>query len=104
MTRWICAAHIATVVTLRERLSAYEEGLFRENTRTRLMGWLIGDDGSDLFVGTARTRGFAPDSSLEIAESSGKVVLREDFPHYLATMCLHRALSNVHLVTGLFVQ
>ena len=36
---------------------AYEEGLFRENTRTRLMGWLIGDDGSDLFVGTARTRG-----------------------------------------------
>jgi hypothetical protein len=37
---------------------AYQEGLCRVRARTRITGWLIGDNGSDIFVGTARTKGF----------------------------------------------
>jgi hypothetical protein len=37
---------------------AYEEGLYRVNTRTRLSGVFIGSGGPDMVVGRARTKGF----------------------------------------------
>ena len=37
---------------------AYQEGLYRVDTRTRLTGVLIGSDGPDMVVGKARTKGF----------------------------------------------
>ena len=37
---------------------AYQEGLYRVNTRTRIAGFLIGGDGPGIFVGTGRTKGF----------------------------------------------
>jgi hypothetical protein len=36
---------------------AYEEGLLRVNTRTRILGFLIGGDGPDAFRGRATTKG-----------------------------------------------
>jgi hypothetical protein len=37
---------------------AYQEGLYRVNTRTRIIGLLMGSDGPGIFAGKARTRGF----------------------------------------------
>ena len=37
---------------------AYQEGLFRVNTRTRIIGLLVGGDGPGVLAGNARTRGF----------------------------------------------
>jgi hypothetical protein len=37
---------------------AYQEGLYRVDTRTRLTGVLIGSGGPDMIVGRARTKGF----------------------------------------------
>ena len=37
---------------------AHQEGLFRVNTRTRIIGFLVGGDGPDFLAGNARTRGF----------------------------------------------
>ena len=37
---------------------AYQEGLYRVNTRTRIIGLLMGSDGPGIFAGNARTRGF----------------------------------------------
>jgi hypothetical protein len=37
---------------------AYEEGLYRVNTRTRITGFLFGGDGPEIFAGRARTKGF----------------------------------------------
>jgi hypothetical protein len=36
---------------------AYREGLYRVDTRTRIVGFLIGGNGPDLFAGRARTKG-----------------------------------------------
>jgi hypothetical protein len=36
---------------------AYQEGLYRVNTQTRITGFLIGSDGLDIFTARARTRG-----------------------------------------------
>src|ERR1700683_2503934 len=37
---------------------AYQEGLYRVNTRTRIIRFLMGGDGPGIFAGNARTRGF----------------------------------------------
>jgi hypothetical protein len=37
---------------------AYEEGLYRVNTRTRITGFLLGAVGPEVFAGRARTKGF----------------------------------------------
>jgi hypothetical protein len=37
---------------------AYKEGLYRVNTRTRVTGFLIGSGGPDIFMESAKTRGF----------------------------------------------
>lgn len=37
---------------------AYREGLYRVDTRTRLVGVLIGSGGPDMIVGRARTKGY----------------------------------------------
>jgi hypothetical protein len=36
---------------------AYQEGLYRVNTRTRIIGFLMGGDGPGIIAGNARTRG-----------------------------------------------
>ena len=37
---------------------AYQEGLYRVSTRTRIIGLLMGSGGPGIFAGNARTRGF----------------------------------------------
>jgi hypothetical protein len=43
---------------LKKASLAYQEGLYRVNTRTRIIGLLMGSDGPGIFAGNARTRGF----------------------------------------------
>jgi hypothetical protein len=49
---------VCTSSDLKKISLACQEGLYRANTHTRMIGFLIGSRGPDMFVGTAKTTGF----------------------------------------------
>jgi hypothetical protein len=60
---------------------AYQEGVRRVNTRTRIIGLLVGSDGPGIFAGDARTRGFHQTGTSKLLNppvkwSYGKLLLR----------------------------
>ena len=56
---------------------AYQEGLFRVNTRTRLRGVVVGEGGPDVVVGRATTRGtHQTELSKHLSPPSEVVVLK----------------------------